>query len=80
MVSDWFVLFECDHPFGFGREKVQVSIPKKDYNIIQNTLHLGEHFQGIAICGKDDYIICVLKKFGFFHNTFLDFAQGQNKE
>ena len=55
-------------------------ISKKDYNIIQNTLHLGELFQGIATCDKDDYIICVLKKFSFFHNAFLDPAQGQNKE
>jgi len=36
--------------------------------------------QGIAICSKDDNIICVLKKFGFFHSAFLDLAQGQIKE
>ena len=71
----WFVLFECeDHSFGFGRGKVQASVAKEDCNIIQSSLHFGEHFQGIAICNKDDYITCVLKKFSFFHNTFLDSA------
>ena len=65
MVSDWFVLFECeDHPFEFVREKIQVSVAKKDCNIVQSTLYLGERFQGIAIYDKDDYIICILKKFG----------------
>lgn len=31
-----------------------LNLAKKDCNVVQSTFHLGERFQGIAICGKDD--------------------------
>jgi len=51
MISDWFVLFECEDGIWKGKG---LNLAKKDCNVVQSTFHLGERFQGIAICGKDD--------------------------